>query len=97
MKTIHRSLPEGDILKIHMQSHDATCMLCNAETDYNWSIPTFNGDIVSNEFPDWLWTTSGGGQAVCESCYEKHARGEIETFDRYYRHLMGDFADGAGI
>jgi len=74
-----------------------TCYICGAEDDHQWSVPIVNGDVVSNDFPDWLWSAIGGGQAVCEECYEKHARGEIETFDRFYLHLAGGFVGGAGI
>lgn len=89
-----------DILVIRMQSNTAECSLCGRETDYKWGIPVFNGDVVSNDFPDWMWSQGGGGQAVCRSCYEKHERGEIPTFDHYYvpATLMGDpLMDGGGI
>lgn len=57
----------------------------------------FNGDLVSNDFPDWLWRQGGGGVAACERCYDRHALGELRTCDEFYQHLFGCFADGGGI
>jgi hypothetical protein len=42
-----------------------------------------------------MWTIGGGGQGVCEDCYCKHERGEIETFDRFY--VRPGFVGGDGI
>ena len=86
-----------DILEIRMQLHEVQCSLCGDWTEHRWGVPTFNGDVVSNDFPDWLWGQAGGGQPVCEKCYDLHAAGKIETFDQYYMHLAGGFTDGGGI
>lgn len=85
------------ILEIRMQSHLCDCWLCGEPTEMQWGVPTYNGDLVSNDFPDAMWAGSGGGQSVCEDCYRKHERGELETFDHYYTWQLGLFADGAGI
>lgn len=87
----------GPILTIRMQSGMVDCWICGEPTEYRWGVPTCNGDLVSNDFPDDLWE---GGQAVCESCFAKHARGELPTFDRYYvrRGPLGvDLIHGGGI
>jgi len=86
-----------EILEIRMQSNMIDCYICGEPDAYKWGVPIFNGDIVSNDFPDELWNGNGGGVSVCRACYEKHERGEIPTFDRYYLHLAGKFIDGAGI
>ena len=44
------------------------------------AVPVFNGDIVSTE-----WTGDWCGIGCCESCYERHARGEMETSDDLYQ------------
>lgn len=87
----------AEILNIRMQSHLTDCSLCGEATAHRWGIPTCNGDVVSNDFPDDLWQ---GSVPVCQRCYERHARGEIKTFDHYYvrRGPMGVcLIDGAGI
>lgn len=73
------------------------CFLCGDWTDYQWGVPTYNGDVVSNDFPDWLIREGGGCQGVCERCYEKHAAGKVRTFDGDYRHLDGLLIHGDGI
>lgn len=80
------------VLVIRMQHHETTCYVCGKRTDGGFGVPTFNGDLVSNAFPDWLdW----GGQPACED--RRHERGELVTYDHYYRHLFGGFEGGAGI
>jgi len=86
-----------DILEIYMQSHAIDCFICGKPDSHHWGVPIINGDIVSNDFPEWIWGMHGGGVAVCQRCYEKHERGEIPTFDRYYLHLGGGFIEGDGI
>ncbi len=85
-----------DVLLIRMQSGDVECSLCRALTDFGWSVPTYNGDVVSNDFPDDLHAL-GGSVPVCERCYERHAAGQVETFDRYYVRPGADLIGGAGI
>lgn len=87
----------SDVLEINMNVREVECYVCGEWTEYRWGVPVFNGDIVSNDFPDWLWGNGGGGQAVCERCYNLHAAGKMQTFDHCYRHLMGGFIDGGGI
>lgn len=69
------------------------CGLCAAWTDFRQSIPTYNGDVVSNDFPDELHRQGGGSFPVCMMCYKRHARGEVECFDRYY--IPQEFEAGA--
>ena len=78
------------------------CDICGepAPYAYGFGLPTFNGDIVSNDFPNELWRQHGGGVPVCEDCYRKHERGEMPTFDHYYipRSPFGVLLmNGAGI
>jgi hypothetical protein len=84
------------VLEINMNPRHLDCHLCGQPTEHKWGVPIFNGDVVSNDFPDDLWSEGGGGQAVCERCYELHAAGQVKTYDRYYMHLFG-FVDGGGI
>ena len=87
----------GRLLEIRMQTHEIQCHLCCRWSEHHWSVPTFNGELVSNDFPDLLWHSGGGAVAVCERCYDMHAVGKIETFDRHYLHLAGGFIHGEGI
>jgi hypothetical protein len=92
--------PVNDFLEIRMQQYETDCSLCGLPTEHRWGIPTFNGDIVSNDFPDDLWRGGGGNIPACRECFAKHARGEIPTFDRFYvpQTLMGvHLVNGAGI
>lgn len=82
------------ILNIRMQSGMIDCFLCGQPSDQRWGVPTVNGDVVSNNFPDDLVE---GGQSVCEECFNKHERGEIPTFDRYYVPRVRSFIHGDGI
>lgn len=84
-----------DILVIDMNPREVECSLCGDWCEHRWSVPTYNGDLVSNDFPDEMWHTGGGGQAVCLECYEKHARGELMVFDRFY--VRPGFVGGDGI
>jgi hypothetical protein len=74
----------GDTLEIRMNPGIVACGLCGADTDFRWAVPTFNGDLVSNDFPDDLHREGGGSFPVCQRCYDRHERGELATFDRYY-------------
>jgi hypothetical protein len=87
----------SDILEIRMQSNEIDCAICGEPDDFAWGVPTYNGDIVSNDFPDDLYARTGGSMAVCRRCHEKHERGEIEVFDHYYYTPLRGFIDGAGI
>lgn len=82
----------GRFIEIRMQSHDTDCWLCGGYADGHHGVPTFNGDLVSNDFPLWE-----GGHHVCQSCHGKHERGELEVFDRYYEHHVQGFVNGGGI
>lgn len=84
------------VLKIRMQSHTVECSLCGIETPWQWSVPVYNGDVVSNDFPDWMYERHGGNQSVCEACFNKHAAGQIPTCDAIYLR-QGDLMHGAGI
>lgn len=70
------------------------CPYCGGEMEGTCALPTFNGDVVSNDWPgEWF------GRGCCEACYERHARGEIPVADKLYAHLFDGvtFSDGAGI
>jgi hypothetical protein len=83
----------SNVIDIRMQSDVVDCWICGAATEHRWGVPTCNGDLVSNSFPDHLWD---GGQAVCEKCFEKHAQGHLATMDHVYVPRWG-FVHGEGI
>jgi hypothetical protein len=87
----------GDTLEIRMQSHDVECFLCGTWTELHWGVPTYNGDLVSNDFPDELFREGGGAQPACERCYGQHSRGELPMFDKCYLWRLAGFEGGAGI
>lgn len=80
------------ILEIRMQSNYVDCRVCGKPTEHQWGVPVYNGDIVSNDFPDDLWS---GGISVCRDCFDEHAAGRMPTFDRYY--VRPGFIGGDGI
>lgn len=70
------------------------CCSCGEPASGFHGLPTFNGDIMSNDWPgDW------GGKVCCEECYLKHERGGMETADKLYQHVLHGIGllDGAGI
>ena len=73
------------------------CTICGALTELQWGIPTVNGDIVSNDFPNEIYLVHGGSVPVCEACYQKHESGEMNVCDRFYFHLAEGFVGGSGI
>lgn len=89
-----------DALEIRMQSrpgiYDPCCVRgCRNNQSGSHSLPVFNGDIVSNE-----WPGEYGASGCCEECYEAHQRGEIPTADHLYSAYLdslGMFSEGAGI
>lgn len=87
---------DGPTLTIRMQTPGYgmgdPCANCGQPASGFHGLPYFNGDLMSNDWPgDW------GGRPCCEDCYERHARGELETFDQDYVHLFALYQDGAGI
>lgn len=61
------------------------------------SLPRWNGDIVSNDFPDGV---SSGNATCCQSCYERHAAGRMPVADEQYTAYLdrrGTFVGGSGI
>lgn len=64
---------EGNsILVINLNERWAECSVCGADTPAKWGLPVWNGFIVANDWPgEW------GGVAACESCWERHERGEL--------------------
>lgn len=86
-----------DVLVINLQRRESECALCGKWNADNCGIPVVNGDPVSNEFPDWIWGQHGGGVGVCRDCHDRHARGEVETYDDCYTWLGRGFIDGGGI
>jgi hypothetical protein len=92
-------MPHSNSLEIRLQTYMADCAVCQAPTEPRWGLPTCNGDIVSVNFPDDLWS---GSILCCERCYLQHQRGGMVTYDHYYlRRCRGplgvDLIQGAGI
>ena len=88
-------------LEIRMQRHEANCGMCGDDCDMLYGIPTYNGDVVSNDFPDGLMPDAGGSFPACQRCYLRHAMGDVPTFDHWYV-VAGAFGvflglDGGGI
>ncbi len=90
MTTIH---PDRVEIRMQTPGYGDDCALCDADASGFHAVPMFNGDLMSNDWPgEW------GGFPVCESCFLKHERGELPTFDADYRHLLAmSLMDGAGI
>ena len=86
-----------EVLEINMNVREVQCSVCEEWTEHRWGIPTFNGDVVSNDFPDWLWSLHGGGQPVCRQCFDLHAAGQISVADLWYIWIDGRFVGGDGI
>jgi len=84
-------------LEIRMQSHTIDCGLCGAPDDFNWGVPTTNGDVITTELANKLPWHETGNIAVCRKCFDRHESGELETFDRFYLHLEIGFERGGGI
>lgn len=81
---------------VKFQAHEIDCAICGEPDVFRWGVPTYNGDIVSNDFPDFMWGKNGGSVAVCERCHRLHAEGKIPAADAdYLRH--GTLIDGDGI
>ena len=60
------------------------CSWCGEWTAHRWGLPTYNGDLISNDFSDKLWAEGGGSVPACQSCFDKHAAGQLPTCDDYY-------------
>ncbi len=71
-------------LTINMNPREVKCGVCGEWTEFKWGIPTYNGDIVSNDFPDHLYQGHGGNIAACLKCYTDHATGKMQTRDSWY-------------
>ena len=87
-------------LRIKFQEPWVDCGICGTPTQWGQGVPTYNGDIMSNDFPDDLWHQGGGSKPACKVCYSKHAAGRIKTWDRLYiqRGPFGvELVDGGGI
>lgn len=84
-----------DTLEIDLWlDREILCSLCGQETPLAFGIPTYNGDIVSNDFPDALRTEGGGSMPVCQQCYLEHKQGLMPTFDHYYVPVRPDVVIG---
>lgn len=83
-------------LVIRMQSpgwgSETKCVACKRPSSGFHSLPTFNGDIVSND-----WAGEWFGKPCCERCYERHAAGQMRVNDHLYEHLLGGHIHGSGI
>ena len=68
------------------------CYFCHAASSGRHSIPTYNGDIVSKEFP-----LDTANHPACERCYKLHESGLIVAYDHRYKYLFGTLEGGEGI
>lgn len=60
------------ITVIDLNERWSDCHVCGEPTPARWGLPVWNGFIVANDWPgEW------GGVPACESCWEKHERGEL--------------------
>lgn len=67
-----------------MPDFDEVCGICQCDLHFwKWSVPTCNGDLVSNDLQDQPWLPTGNSP-VCEACFNLHAAGKIPTFDHLY-------------
>lgn len=72
------------------------CRICGATTPTRGGVPTYNGDLVSDDFP----LEPEGNWPACGPCFEAHARGQLKTWDGLYtrRPPLGvPLVDGGGI
>ena len=68
------------------------CTACGRPSSPFHGLPVFNGDVMSND-----WQGEWGGVPCCEACFENHERGEMQTHDAMYEHLLGMLVNGLGI
>lgn len=61
-----------DIYVIDLNERRTDCTACGAETPARWGLPVWEGFVVANDWPG-PW----GGVPACESCWERHERGEL--------------------
>lgn len=73
------------------------CSLCGNWDDDKWGVPTVNGDVVSSDFPDFIYRLHGGNASVCRVCFDRHEWHLIPTFDHLYYYLGEGFTAGSGI
>lgn len=91
--SVHNLMIDGNpVIQIGMQDNTVSCWICGVETEFKWGVPTFNGDLMSNDWPgEWF------GQSVCERCFDLHEQGKMITHDNLYRHLLLEQFNGSGI
>lgn len=84
------------VLEIEMNRSmrpELPCYVCGTNcSDANCGIPTFNGDVVSND-----WRGEWFSKPVCENCWHFHAEGSMPVCDKLYEHLLREFIGGDGI
>lgn len=69
---LYRLSNGAEMVVINMQEPWTECTVCGADTLEGWGLPIWNGLIVANDWPgEW------GGVPACESCWERHERGEL--------------------
>jgi hypothetical protein len=73
------------------------CNICKNQAEFYGSVPTYNGSLVSNDFPYDLWANGGGNVPVCERCYWLHAQGRVQVWDYLYVPVGMTFIHGDGI
>ncbi len=73
-----------------------SCVACGKPASGSHSLPVFNGDVVSNDWPlEW------GAKPCCKACHDAHAAGRMPCADADYVHLLNSarhlHIDGSGI
>jgi hypothetical protein len=63
----------------HPDWKDPYCVICGGEPGSHHGVPTFNGDVVSNDF-----ACANGTQPACGRCYHLHAHGMVPVHDSRY-------------
>lgn len=76
-------MPEPEVLRycvLELWPIFIKCALCGAEVCDEYYLPMFEGEIVSEDHPEW------GGQIVCKKCHEIHSwKSEVPWYERAER------------
>lgn len=67
------------ILRINLNPRAVTCRLCGEICDHQQGVPMWEGLLLSNS-----WEGNWNSQPSCRPCFERHARGELKTFDHVF-------------
>jgi hypothetical protein len=80
-------MPEPEVTRIRiieLWPIEFNCGLCGDICFGDYSLPMFEGEIVSEDHPEW------GGQIVCKRCFEKHGwKSEVPWYERAERRRDG--------